>query len=83
MADPTEFQIAHTAWTAVLTLAGGVVAFFTKRLVDDVDQKADQCDVDELKKDMRNFMEQQQRQHEGNTARLDMIIDRLGNRGSR
>lgn len=72
------------------------MAFFTKRLIDDVDQKADksdvdrvvgqvgqkadQCDLDELKRDIKGFLERQDRQHESNTERLDKIIMELGNR---
>jgi hypothetical protein len=79
MEDPqTGFQLVHTAWTAVITVAGGIVAFFTKRLVDQVDAKADKCDVEELKQDIKDFISQQAQQHAGNTDRLDRIIMELG-----
>ena len=78
MADPNEFQILHTLWTAAITVGGGVVAFFTKRVIDSVDQKADKSDVVELKQDIKDFLEQQRRQHESNTQRLDQIIMELG-----
>jgi hypothetical protein len=75
MDDPQSgFQVVHTIWTAAITVAGGIVAFFTKRLVDTVDQKADKSEVDDLKVTIRDLMEQQRRQHEGNTARLDHIL---------
>lgn len=77
MADPTDFQIFHSLWTGVITVAGGIVAFFTKRLVDQVDQKADQSEVDDLKLDLKTFIAQQQLQHQGNTARLDQVITLL------
>lgn len=64
----------HTIWTGVITVAGGIVAFFTKRLIDEVDKKADQCDVDELKEDMKTLFARQDEQHKSNTERLDRII---------
>jgi hypothetical protein len=73
-------QIFHTVWTAVITVAGGIVAFFTKRLIDEVDKKADQCDVDDLKEDFKTILARQDQQHRDNTARLDSIIMQLGNR---
>lgn len=81
MADPSEFQILHTAWTALITVAGAIVAFFTKRLVDQVDGKADQREVNDLKQDIKDFLQQQREQHQSNTERLDMIIMELGSRG--
>lgn len=83
MADPTDFQVAHTIWTAVITIAGAVVAFFTKRLVDQVDAKADKCDVVELQEDFRALLNRQDQQHRDNTERLDKIIWELGRRGNR
>jgi hypothetical protein len=81
MEDPQSgFQIFHTTWTAVITVAGGIVAFFTKRLVDQVDQKADKSDVTDLKQDIREFMQAQAEQHKSNTGRLDQIIMELGRR---
>ena len=75
MDDPQSgFQVVHTIWTAAITVAGGIVAFFTKRLYDDVDSKASKSEVDELKVTIRELMEQQRRQHESNTARLDHIL---------
>lgn len=82
MADPQtpDFQSFHTLWTAAITIAGAIVAFFTKRLVDEVDQKADQCDVDDLKRDFKDFMATQADQHKSNTDRLDRIIMELNRR---
>lgn len=80
MADPSEFQIVHTLWTAAITVGGAIVAFFTKRLIDDVDQKADKSELTELKQTFKEFLERQDRQHQGNTDRLDKIIMELGNR---
>lgn len=81
------FTVFHTLWTAAITVGGAIVAFFTKRLVDQVDAKADQCDVDDLKQAMRDFLGREERertrqdtQHAQNTARLDTIILELGNR---
>ncbi len=80
MADPNEFQILHTTWTALITVAGAIVAFFTKRLFDQVDAKADKEDMNELKQDIRTFLEQQRQQHQSNTERLDNLIMVLGSR---
>lgn len=81
MDDPQNtFQSVHTLWTAVITVAGGIVAFFTKRLVDEVDLKADKVDVDALKEDLHQMLVRQDAQHRGNTDRLDMIIMELGRR---
>jgi hypothetical protein len=80
MADPTDFQIFHSLWTGVITVAGGIVAFFTKRLVDQVDQKADREEVDTLRDDIRDWRQEQERQHRSNTERLDQIILELGRR---
>jgi hypothetical protein len=74
MADPSDFQIAHTIWTAVITIAGAIVAFFTKRLIDEVDKKADGRDVAEMKQDLRDLLARQDQQHRDNTSRLDTII---------
>lgn len=80
MQDPTNSlaDIVHMFWTAAITVAGAVVAFFTKRLVDEVDKKADQATVDEIKKDIDALFARQDKQHESNTLRLDQIIIRLG-----
>lgn len=81
MSDPSnDFQLIHTVWTAVITVAGAIVAFFTKRLVDTVDQKAEKVDVDEMKVTLREFLVRQDKHHETNTARLDQIIMELGRR---
>jgi hypothetical protein len=77
---PSDFQIAHTIWTATITVGGAIVAFFTKRLVDTVDQKADLADVQDLKNTLRDYIERQERQHDGTTRRLDQIIFELGQR---
>jgi len=80
--DPqTSFQIFHTTWTAVITVAGAIVAFFTKRLVDQVDGKADKCDVEELREMHRDLLLRQDQQHRDNTQRLDKIIMELGGNG--
>lgn len=50
------------------------MAFFTKRLIDEVDKKADQSDVDELKEDLKILFARQDEQHKSNTERLDRII---------
>jgi hypothetical protein len=79
MEDPQSgFQIVHTAWTGIITVAGGIVAFFTKRLFDQVDAKADKCDVEDLKQDIKDFITRQDGQHQANTERLDRIIMELG-----
>ncbi len=80
MNDPNGFQIFNTAWTALITVAGAIVAFFTKRLIDQVDAKADKEDMNELKKDIRTFLDQQRQQHQSNTERLDNLIMVLGSR---
>jgi hypothetical protein len=81
--DPqTGFQIFHTTWTAVITVAGAIVAFFTKRTLDTLDAKADKCDVDDLNTRFEKFLERQDRQHTSNTERLDKIILELGGRNN-
>jgi hypothetical protein len=75
-------QVIHTAWTAIITVAGGVVAFFTKRLVDQVDAKADKCDLDDLNTRFERALERQADQHRDNTVRLDKIILELGRRNN-
>lgn len=83
MEDPQNgFQVLHTLWTAIITVAGGIVAFFTKRLVDEVDKKADQYEVDELKQEVRDFIQRQDVQHASNTQRLDRILIELNRRNS-
>lgn len=76
------FTVFHTLWTAAITVAGGIVAFFTKRLVDQVDAKADKCDVDELKQNIKDFIARSDNQHASNTSRLDTIILELGGRNN-
>jgi hypothetical protein len=79
--DPqTGIQIFHTVWTAVITVAGAIVAFFTKRTIDEIDQKADRSEVTSIKQDIRDFMVAQAEQHKSNTSRLDQIIMELGRR---
>lgn len=68
----------HTLWTAAITAAGGIVVFFTKRTFDRLDAKADRCDVDNLKRDIKDFIESQNDRHESNTQRLDQIIMTMG-----
>lgn len=83
MADPqSDLTVLHTIWLAATTIGGAIVAFFTKRLVDQVDTKADQADVDALRNDFQQMLARQDRQHQGNTDRLDRIIMELG-RGDR
>jgi hypothetical protein len=79
--DPqTGIQIFHTVWTAVITVAGAIVAFFTKRTIDEIDQKADRSEVTSIKQDIRDFIVAQAEQHKANTTRLDQIIMELGRR---
>jgi hypothetical protein len=81
--DPqTGFQVFHTTWTAIITVAGAIVAFFTKRTFAQLDAKADKCDVDDLKRDIKDFIERQDRNHESNTKRLDQIILHIGTNGN-
>jgi hypothetical protein len=75
--DPS-FQALHTTWTGIITVAGSIVAFFTKRLFDQVDAKADRAEVLELKRDLKEFLDRQNAQHASNTERLDRIIMELG-----
>lgn len=75
MDDPVGLgNIFHTLWTGIITVAGAIVAFFTKRLVDEVDQKADKAEVDTLREEFRAHMASQQQQHTDNTERLDRIL---------
>jgi hypothetical protein len=84
MDDPqSSFNIIHTLWTAAITVGGGIVAFFTKRLIDDVDQKADKDEVVALKADLRAYVERQDRHHQSNTDRLDQILLTLSDRRDR
>ena len=82
MSDPqSDFQTVHTVWTGLITVAGAIVAFFTKRTFDSIDGKADKCDVEELKQDLKDLLSRNDRQHESNTQRLDKIIMELRGRG--
>lgn len=75
MNDPqNEFQLVQAIWTGAITVAGGIVAFFTKRLVDAVDQKANRSEVDALKADFKELLARQDRHHESNVQRLDQIL---------
>lgn len=82
MDDPSvasgAVQLFHTIWTGLITVAGAIVAFFTKRLVDQVDAKADKCDLDDLNTRFEKLLERQDNQHRDNTQRLDRIILALG-----
>ena len=80
-APQSGFEVAHTLWTGVITVAGAIVAFFTKRTLDQIDSKADKCDMDELKQDLKDLLSRNDRQHESNTQRLDKIIMELRGRG--
>jgi hypothetical protein len=80
-APQSGFEVAHTLWTGVITIGGLIVAFFTKRTVDSIDTKADKCDVEDLKEDLKTFLARSDRQHESNTQRLDKIIMELRGRG--
>jgi hypothetical protein len=81
MSDPQSdiqtIQTVHTVWTSIITIAGAVVAFFTKRTFDQIDSKADKCDVEDLKEDLKTLLARNDRQHESNTQRLDKIIMEL------
>jgi len=84
MNDPqVALQAVHYIWTAVITAGGAIVAFFTKRLVDEVDRKADKSEVDELKQDIKDFLERNATQHTDNTKRLDQILLTLSDRRNR
>jgi hypothetical protein len=79
MDDPqTTIQVTHTVWETLNSLGGLIVAYFVKRVIDQVDKKADKGDLEDLKTDFREWMKQQGEQHRANTARLDTIIDRVG-----
>jgi len=79
MQDPQSgFEFGHAVWTGLLTVAGSFVAFFTKRLVDQVDGKADKTEVEELREGLKESLARQERHHQSNTERLDRIIIELG-----
>lgn len=83
MADPSELQTIHTFWTATITVGVAIVAFFTKRLINEVDKKADKSELNDLKEVVSDFLERQDRQHAANTGRLDQILLTLSERRDR
>lgn len=92
MDDPsTGFWSVTHVWLSVTTLAGAVVAFFTKRLVDEVDSKADKEALNELKTDFKTWLARQDQRdreaaqreearHQANTQRLDSIFTAIADR---
>jgi hypothetical protein len=92
MDDPSTgvWSLTHV-WLGATTIAGTIVAFFTKRLVDTVDGKADQKEVDELKTDFKTWLARQDQRdrdaaqreearHQANTQRLDSIFTAIADR---
>lgn len=80
--DPSNM---HTLWNGVLSAVAGIMAFFTLRLVKDVDEKADETSVkmrfeahaqrlDAQGDALHTLLERQDKQHSDNTARLDQIL---------
>lgn len=80
MIEPSQesADALQLVWRSAITIGGAVVAFFVKRLIDEVDKKADKSEIEEMRQTMNNFMERQENYHQTNTARLDTIIMELG-----
>lgn len=79
--DPTS---PHTLWSGALTLAGTVVAFATKRLYKEVDEKADSKVVEQRFAQQADAIKllitRQDEQHKANTERLDRIYSAIATR---
>jgi hypothetical protein len=70
--------IAHNIWNALLTLLGGLIVMFVKRTADTVRDKVDRSELLNLRDEIRDWKENQERQHTENRARLDQILLSLG-----
>lgn len=70
--------IANTIWSAILTLLGGLIVMFVKRTADTVKEKVDRSELLNLRNEIRDWKENQERQHAENRARLDQILMNLG-----
>lgn len=83
MDDPsTGFWSVSHIWLSIITVLGVIVTFFTKRVIDELDSKADQKDVDRMSADMRVLVSNQTAQHAANTQRLDDIYRLLVGRNN-
>ena len=81
MDDPSTGVWSFThVWLGVTTIAGTIVAFFTKRLVDTVDGKAEKTDLEKLENRFEQLLAAQTAQHTANTTRLDQILIELTRR---
>jgi hypothetical protein len=69
----------HTIWSAILSgmfaILAGIVGMFGRRLLGELDRKADKDDVDQLRNDFQASMESQERMHRENRLRLDRILE--------
>lgn len=91
MTEPVnDLNALHILWTTAITIAGAIVAFFTKRLVDEVDSKADKTEVvavrndlnskadasevTALKEDVRALFARQDAHHASSVQRLDQVL---------
>lgn len=90
MNDDNIVHLIHTVWSAALTVFGGIVVWNWNRLVKEVDSKADKSEVTQLREDLQNRWdqqdklnrsrdEQQERQHRENRSRLDTVLTMLAN----
>lgn len=91
MPEPVnDLNALHILWTTAITIAGAIVAFFTKRLVDEVDSKADKTEItavrrdledkadaseiSSLKEDVKALFARQDAHHASSVQRLDQVL---------
>ena len=75
MNDPTtDFWSLNHIWLTLITVLGAIVTFFTRRVIEEVDHKANKDELDELKADFKAMLISQTAQHNANTVRLDQIL---------
>lgn len=86
------FQVLHGIWTTILTGFGLLLMWNGRRLVNQVDGKAEKKDLDDHKEsvdkrfeamqnELHRMIDAQGKQHEQNSGRLDTILLELS-RGS-
>ena len=77
---PTDDTILHWAlglWSGLLTVLGALVGWSWNKMNSQIDGKADQEDVDQLRESFREQQEVQERMHRENRERLDDIYQLL------
>ena len=74
MPDIDPIHTVHSIWSAVLTLLGGIGTMFIKNLRDELKQKVDRTEVEQLRSDLSEWKSAQEEQHKENRERLDRIL---------